>query len=262
MSPSYLRVKNWDVFQHYRRRNPPWIKLHNALLDDYDFSRLQDASKWHAVGIWLLASRHDNRIPNDPAWIAQRIGSQNGVDVAALVSAGFLETCGAASKPLATCQQKSIPEGEGETEGEREGETEKPSPGVEILSLEIEVEEAEPPEVWMHRLWHEMFGVSGHPLSLTAERSTKYRAMYREKLDGTPNPFMAWNAVLFAVSKSPHHTSNRSYLMPESLLLNESRRDRWVQQAIDVLKNGPPSPDRNLQAKRDGLVEYLKTRMT
>ena len=33
-------VKNWDEFQHYKDRNPPWIKLHNHLLDDYEFEML------------------------------------------------------------------------------------------------------------------------------------------------------------------------------------------------------------------------------
>jgi hypothetical protein len=33
----YLRVKNWSEFQHYKDRNPPWIKLHRTLLDhDYE----------------------------------------------------------------------------------------------------------------------------------------------------------------------------------------------------------------------------------
>jgi hypothetical protein len=59
----YLRVKNWAEFQHYKDRNPPWIKLHRALLDDYEFARLPDASKAHLVLIWLLASQSDGRIP-------------------------------------------------------------------------------------------------------------------------------------------------------------------------------------------------------
>jgi hypothetical protein len=36
----FLQVKNWRSFQHYGKRNPPWIKLHRALLDDYAFCAL------------------------------------------------------------------------------------------------------------------------------------------------------------------------------------------------------------------------------
>jgi hypothetical protein len=38
----WLTIKNWSEFQHYKDRNPPWIKLHRALLDDYAFAALPD----------------------------------------------------------------------------------------------------------------------------------------------------------------------------------------------------------------------------
>jgi hypothetical protein len=123
-----LSVKNWDEFQHYKDRNPPWIKLHNTLLEDYDFECLQDASKGHLLCIWMLASRTGNQIPNDAAWIGRKIGASSPVDIDELLSSGFLvlnqplqEEEQAASKPLADCEQDAIPEqsrAEGETEGE------------------------------------------------------------------------------------------------------------------------------------------------
>ena len=117
---TYLRVRNWERFQHYKRRNPPWIRLYNELLDDYAFAHLQDASKWHAVGIWLLASRFENRIPDDAGWIGARINASEPVDLPALLSAGFIERYQDASTPLAERPQNSIPEAEAETEGETE----------------------------------------------------------------------------------------------------------------------------------------------
>lgn len=86
----YLRVKNWSEFQHYRDRLPPWIKLHRALLDDYEFTRLPDESKAHLVLIWLLASHHDGRVPEDPKWIAEKIGAKRRVDLAILLQSGWL----------------------------------------------------------------------------------------------------------------------------------------------------------------------------
>src|SRR5687768_18068275 len=52
---------NFESFQHYKDRAPPWIKLYNELLDDYEFGQLPDASKMHLVAIWLLASRSDRK---------------------------------------------------------------------------------------------------------------------------------------------------------------------------------------------------------
>jgi len=117
----YIRVKNFERFQHYRDRNPPWIKLYNELLDDYAFACLQDASKAHLVQIWLLASRYDNRIPHDAEWIARKINATTPVDLASLVSAGFIEIYGmeqVASTPLAPCSVSATPEGETEVEKE------------------------------------------------------------------------------------------------------------------------------------------------
>jgi hypothetical protein len=118
----FLRVKNWEKFQHYKKRNPPWIRLYNEVLDDYAFGRLQDASKWHAVGLWLLASRFDNRIPADPEWIGQRIGATAPVDLDELLSSGFITVCDDdeqdASGTLASRKQDATLEAEAETETE------------------------------------------------------------------------------------------------------------------------------------------------
>lgn len=87
----FLRVKNFSDFQHYKDRNPPWIRLYNHLLDDYEFSCLQDASKLHLILIWLVASRTSNKIPHDTAWISRKINASQIVDLEVLISAGFLE---------------------------------------------------------------------------------------------------------------------------------------------------------------------------
>jgi hypothetical protein len=124
MANAYFSVKGFEKFQHYKDRNPPWIKLYNELLDNYEFGCLQDASKLHLILIWLLASRHNNRLPWDAQWIAKRINASDAVDLDALQSAGFIEKIDmeqSASKPLATCPEIAMPE----TEVERETETEE-----------------------------------------------------------------------------------------------------------------------------------------
>jgi hypothetical protein len=83
-------VKNYEKFQHYKDRSPPWIKLYNELLDDYEFGLLPDASKMHLVAIWLLASRSENKIPFDPAWVAKRINATEAVDLQLLADRKFI----------------------------------------------------------------------------------------------------------------------------------------------------------------------------
>lgn len=118
---SFLRVRSLSKYQHYRDRNPPWVKLHRDLLEDYDFEQLPDATKAHAMLMLLLAARLGNEIPNDPDWIARKIGARSKVDVAKLLESRFLETYDAecsqlASKALASREQHALLEGEGEGE--------------------------------------------------------------------------------------------------------------------------------------------------
>ena len=89
--PEYFSVKSWDSFQHYKDRNPPWIKLHNHLLDNYEFECLPDASKAHLLCIWMLASRTQNKMPMDPQWVKRKIGASSTVDLKVLVEYGFIE---------------------------------------------------------------------------------------------------------------------------------------------------------------------------
>ena len=92
----YFSISNWQEFQHYKDRNPPWIKLHNQLLDNYEFEQLTDATKGHLLCIWMLASRTNNKIVYDPSWVKRKIGANSNVDLKSLISAGFIELQGVA----------------------------------------------------------------------------------------------------------------------------------------------------------------------
>jgi len=127
----FLSVPNFEKWQHYKDRTPPWIKLHRDLLRDYDFNLLADATKAHLVLIWLLASQLENQIPDDAAFVQRMIGATLKPDLKLLVQKGFLIPVAScqqdASTPLATCTTLSpIRETEGETEKEEERETHTP----------------------------------------------------------------------------------------------------------------------------------------
>jgi hypothetical protein len=115
-------VKNFEKFQHYKDRSPPWIKLYNELLDDYEFGRLQDASKMHLIGIWLLASRSDNKIPYDSEWVQKRINANSMVNLEELEQAGFIvvsQELQSSEQPASTPLAKCLTREEGETEKRR-----------------------------------------------------------------------------------------------------------------------------------------------
>lgn len=117
-----LTPKNWNDFQHYKDREPPWIKLHKGLLTNYEFICLPVASKALAPMLWLLASEYkDGIIDASLDKIAFRMSMTRG-DLAnaltPLIESGFFEC----SEALAERKQDACLETEAETQEETEAE--------------------------------------------------------------------------------------------------------------------------------------------
>jgi hypothetical protein len=62
-----IRIRNWERFQHYKNRRPPWIKLYRGLLDDPDFHELSGDACKILVMCWLIASEDDELAGNLPS---------------------------------------------------------------------------------------------------------------------------------------------------------------------------------------------------
>lgn len=96
---SAFRVKNWEKFQHYKNKDnpPPWIKLYADTLMDYEFMKLSEADRYKLIGVWLLASKSGNKVPNDSTHVARCIGVKR-INLLALMAAGWLEPIYAESR--------------------------------------------------------------------------------------------------------------------------------------------------------------------
>jgi hypothetical protein len=131
----YMKLipKNWAVFQHYKDRNPPWIKLHRETLNDRTFMTLPIASKALAPLMWLLASESKNGVFDgslDDLMFRLHITKKEYEDgVKPLIDKGFFEI---ASEVLADCQQDARPETETETKRETETEAKKSTRGSRL----------------------------------------------------------------------------------------------------------------------------------
>lgn len=107
----YIYVKNWDRFQHYRNRRPPWIKLYVELLNDDEYLSLSPSDRCLLQACWMAAAEYGNgRARADQSTLRARAKVPKG-NLESLVQAGFVEV--RASKPLA-------PEREKEKEAEKE----------------------------------------------------------------------------------------------------------------------------------------------
>ena len=114
-----LQPKNWAIFQHYKDRCPPWIKLHRDLLNDRAYMRLPIASKAIAPMLWLLASESKDGVFDgslDELVFRLHITPKEYQDgVKPLIDNDFFILV---SGVLAERKQVAIPETEGETETE------------------------------------------------------------------------------------------------------------------------------------------------
>jgi hypothetical protein len=126
-----LQPKNWAVFQHYKDRCPPWIKLHRDLLNNRAYICLPIASKALAPMLWLLASESKDGVFDgslDELVFRLHITPKEYQDgVKPLIDNDFFILV---SGVLAERKQVAIPETETETEGETETETKKKATSV------------------------------------------------------------------------------------------------------------------------------------
>jgi hypothetical protein len=115
-----ITPKNWRDFQHYKDRNPPWIRLHKTLLDNFEFQRLPVASRALAPMLWLLASDSlTGSIDADPQKLAFRLRMSEAELIEALkplIDNGFFSADEDASGALAERLRDAVPETEAETE--------------------------------------------------------------------------------------------------------------------------------------------------
>jgi len=119
MSPTHFKVRNWEQFQHYKDRNPPWIKLHFALLASEDWVTLDDASKLLAVVCMLIASRNQGLVPNNPAYLKRVAYLDKLPKLKPLIDSGFLQT------PQADASAMQAQDSAAQADARPETETEK-----------------------------------------------------------------------------------------------------------------------------------------
>lgn len=115
-----LRVRNWQKFQHYKDRNPPWIKLHVEILSSRDWTMLADASKLLAIVCMVVAARDNGELPNDPEYIKRVAYLDKLPNLKPLIECGFLEILQADASDCKQPQAEFRPEEEKEQRREEE----------------------------------------------------------------------------------------------------------------------------------------------
>lgn len=108
----FIRIINWNTYQHYRDRNPPWIKLHRDLLISETWADANDASRVLAIAIMLLAAATDNKIKFDKKYLKRVAYLNSEPNFDHLLKVGFVEIIDENSDNASKLQADARPETE------------------------------------------------------------------------------------------------------------------------------------------------------
>lgn len=167
---SVIALKNWERHQHYKDRDPPWVKLYRDLLTSESWVLGTDVSRVVQVASILLAARYNNAIPN--VWnVFRKVTSidcteaQFGDALSHLVATNFLEiqACASATNPLSQDASSPLSKCPSEAEqrrGRAEGEKTRARDVVPRESNLTQLPSAESVLAEMNDAWKEVDGIN------------------------------------------------------------------------------------------------------
>lgn len=118
-----IRVKDWNKFQHFKDRKPPWIKLYRDILDDLEWHELDPVAAKALVAIWLIASENDGELPEMKKLAFRlRLTEKQAISIVSQLDHWLIQDD---IKVISDCYQDDSLEIETEREIETEIETEK-----------------------------------------------------------------------------------------------------------------------------------------
>lgn len=87
------KICNWDSFQHYKDRNPAWVKLHSSLILSEVWIMSNNDSKALIIACMLLAARNeanDGTFNGEPAYVKRFANLDKNPCFNQLIEHGFI----------------------------------------------------------------------------------------------------------------------------------------------------------------------------
>lgn len=189
-----ISVTAWERFQHYKDRDPPWVKLYRDLLTSESWVLGTDLSRVVQIASILLAPRYENQIPYRFDLLKEVMHLKCGEaafkkSVDYLTETKFLEIHHVTSELKVVAQSASTPLATCSSETEAETETDK-RPNGHSSALPTDV----------HAVFDHWRQIHNHPQSALGEKRVKVirvalRSYSAEQLC----------KAIEGYKKSPHH---------------------------------------------------------
>ena len=209
-----MKVKNWDEFQHFKDRNPIWIKLYRKLLDDRQWYDLDPVASKLLINLWLLASENHGELPSIPDIAFRlRLPEKQVYSSLSKLSHWLIQDD---INVISTCHQAVISETETETETEERKRQ---------IPVEVPLERSPAPSgvfVWnaYSLAYEERYGV----LPVRNQQTNSMCCTLVKKLGGKDAPLVA---AFYLTHNDPFYVKKRH---PVNLLLADAEglRTQWA----------------------------------
>ena len=86
-----LKFTHWEFYQHYKDRDPPWIKLHVSILSSSAWVRLDNCGRVLAIACMVIASKNKGQFEADAQYLKRVAYLDFEPDFNALVTCGLCE---------------------------------------------------------------------------------------------------------------------------------------------------------------------------
>jgi hypothetical protein len=87
----WIVIPKWDQFQHYKDRDPKWIKNYNSLLSDDIYLDLTGHQRAVLHGLWLSYAASNRELRSNTASLSRRLNLKvTSRDLDALISRGLV----------------------------------------------------------------------------------------------------------------------------------------------------------------------------
>jgi hypothetical protein len=134
----WIVVRKWNEFQHYRDREPPWIKNYTRLLSDPNYLSLTPHQCAVLHRLWLEYARSGCQLRANTASLSRQLGVKvTKRTLEALNHAGFIDFL--ASTPLATRARTREAEIDKEQTKSKSGQTEASYAGLDWTQITKEM---------------------------------------------------------------------------------------------------------------------------
>lgn len=254
MADEILKIKNWKEYQHYKDRNPPWVKLHRDLLASRCWVLGSDASKVLMIAIILLAARYDNQIPLDYEFLREtaHLDENPKKEVKWLIHMGFCVLANTSS-----LQANASAKRETEREGEKETEKKKPTPQKAAAVGGLVFPDWVPKEPF--EAFEEMRRKMRRPMTDRAKKLVIEKLDALRKLGNDPGQMLnqsierGWMTVFELKGGTP---PARAPVQPEPKRTREQTWQEWLERAESLKVHYHNQPGKLQRFLEEEIVDY------